>query len=366
MSPPSPTVEVKVSKANPYVGLPARAFWRSGVVESSPFSPPDIYRKKFSIGSADKIATAGSCFAQHIGRFLSRSGYSVLDAEPAPPWVPGDLRAKYGYGIYSARYGNIYTVAQLAQLAAECVGAFSPAEFVWRRGDRYVDGLRPAVEPDGFESMEELLLARRFHLERVRALFSEMDVFVFTLGLTEAWVHRATKTFFALAPGVVGGVYDPAAYGFVNLKYNELVNAFGSFFKSLEQLRGGRLPRVILTVSPVPLTATASAHHVLPATVYSKGVLRAVAGDLAEAHDFIDYFPSFEIVTNPSAHGAFFDSNLRTVRPAGVQAAMASFFEAHGRHAGASDARDAQEPGASSDEDMDLLCEEAILAAFGS
>ena len=43
--------------------------------------------------------------------------------------------------------------------------------------------------------------------------------------------------------------------------------------------------RFLLTVSPVPLTATASGQHVLTATTYSKSVLRSAAGFLSQNRD---------------------------------------------------------------------------------
>ena len=350
--------------ANPYIGLPPRAFWRTGVAEESPFDVKDIYRRKFEIGADDKIATAGSCFAQHIGRVLKRSGYSVLDFEPPPPWLPADLHLQYGYSTYSARYGNIYTVAQLAQLAAECVGAFSPTETAWARGDRFVDPFRPSIEPEGFSSADEVSLARRFHLQQVRALFRTMDVFVFTLGLTETWLHAPSGAFLPSPPGVLGGTFDDQTYRFVNLKYGEVQAHFARFLEALSRIREGRRLKIILTVSPVPLTATASGDHVLPATSYSKSVLRAVAGDLAATHDLIDYFPSYEIITNPAAHATFFDSNLRTVRPAGVQAVMDTFFAAHRplRDAAGSPSQTTTREASASN--ADVQCEEALLEAF--
>ena len=92
--------------------------------------------------------------------------------------------------------------------------------------------------------------------------------------------------------------------------------------------------RFILTVSPVPLTATASGNHVLPATTYSKSVLRAVAGHLAEHRKGVDYFPSFEIITNQAARGTFFEPNLRSVRNDGVDVVMKTFFANHKNLAG--------------------------------
>ena len=68
---------------NPYKGIPQEAFWRSGVADPAP-DLTNIYRKRFDIGPQDLIATAGSCFAQHIARHLRQRGYRVMDVEPAP------------------------------------------------------------------------------------------------------------------------------------------------------------------------------------------------------------------------------------------------------------------------------------------
>ena len=83
----------------------------------------------------------------------------------------------------------------------------------------------------------------------------------------------------------------------------------------------------VMTVSPVPLTGTASGRHVLQATTYSKAVLRAVAGELAQKYDHIDYFPSYEVITNQAARGCFYEENLRSVRREGVEAVMNIFFQ---------------------------------------
>jgi hypothetical protein len=354
--------------AHPYEGLPGSAFWRTAVAERPAHALENIYRKKFCLSPSDKIATAGSCFAQHISRHLRANRYEVLDAEPPPPWLPPDLRMQYGFATYSARYGNIYTVAQLLQLAKECLGRFQPADAVWRKGDRVFDALRPTVEPEGYRSEEELRRHRSYHLARVRALFSQMDVLIFTLGLTEAWAHRRTGTVYPSCPGVIAGAFDEAEHAFVNLGFVQMDAMFREFLGVLKALRpGGGLPRIILTVSPVPLTATASGHHVLAASTYSKAALRALAGSLSERHDFIDYFPSFEIVTNPAARGAFFDGNLRTVTSHGVAEVMKIFFAAHGAQ---SAPEPVTQPPASSvpDDagDTDIQCEEAILEAFSN
>jgi hypothetical protein len=352
--------------AHPYEGLPASAFWRSAVAERPAYALADLYRKKFSVSPSDKIATAGSCFAQHISRYLRANRYEVLDVEPAPAWLPPELHTRYGFSTYSARYGNIYTVAQLLQLAKECLGRFQPADAVWPKGDKVFDAIRPAVEPEGYRSEDELRLHRGYHLGRVRALFRHMDVLVFTLGLTEAWFHKKSGTVYPTCPGVIAGTFDEAEHAFVNLNFVQMEAMFREFLGCLQALRPeGALPRIILTVSPVPLTATASGQHVLPASTYSKAALRALAGYLSDRYEFVDYFPSFEIITNPAARGMFFDGNLRTVTPHGVAEVMKIFFAAH---AAAPAAAAAPPAGADRGDaaSTQVQCEEAMLEAFSN
>ena len=115
--------------------------------------------------------------------------------------------------------------------------------------------------------------------------------------------------------------------------------------------------RFVLTVSPVPLTATATSSHVLLATTYSKSVLRAVAGSLAERFADVDYFPSYEVVMSHPSRGIYFEQNMRSVTPAGVEAVMAYFFREHAPQTVAT------APPASP-ESYNSICEEILLDAF--
>ena len=116
-----------------------------------------IFKEKIDILEDTRIATAGSCFAQHISRHLKKNGYNVLDFEPAPPGLQNDMHQKYGFSMYSARYGNIYTVRQLLQLTLEAAGTSTPTNYIWEKNGRFFDALRPNIEPDGLDSLEELL-----------------------------------------------------------------------------------------------------------------------------------------------------------------------------------------------------------------
>lgn len=349
---------------HPFENLEPQAFWKSGVEQADPERMAGLYRRKWPIGAGDRVATAGSCFAQHISRHMMASGYQVMDVEPAPRSLPEAVARQFGYGLYSARYGNIYTAAQLLQLLREATGAIAlgAEDVAWQREDgAWCDALRPGVEPEGLGSAAEVMEHRAWHLAQVRRMVSEMDVFIFTLGLTEVWRHRVTGVFYPTAPGVIAGDYDPQAHVMENQDFPRTWEALRAFREELVAFRAGRGVRMILTVSPVPLTASASGQHVLAATTYSKAVLRAVAGQMAAEAEDVDYFPSYEIITNPAVRGTWYDSNLRTVRDAGVRAAMAAFLGAHepvGKGPAAV-ARVAPESRAE-----DVVCEEAVLNAF--
>jgi hypothetical protein len=266
----------------------------------------------------------GSCFAQHIGKALRQRGLSYMDYEPAPTFLSEADSARHGYGIYSCRYGNIYTTRQLRQLFEEAFGNRSPKDGVWAKGERYFDALRPGIEPDGFESAEEVRSLRQAHLGRVRELFQDLDVFVFTLGLTEAWVSAVDETVYPIAPGVIAGVYDPDRYYFHNFRYPEIYDDLRLFIEGLRAVNPKA--QLLLTVSPVPLAATATDNHVLVATTYSKSVLRSVAGDIATDIEGVHYFPSYEVITGQQSRHMYYNPDLRTVCQAGVNEVMRHFF----------------------------------------
>lgn len=350
---------------SPYSGLDQRAFWSSAVSDQSPLAMDDLYQRKFAIRKKEAIATAGSCFAQHIARHLKGRDFNVMQMEPAPSGMGEEAAKARSFGIYTCRYGNIYTPAQLLQLAREALEDHEPAEPIWEKDGRFYDAQRPGVEPGGWASAEEATMARRFHLRNVAEMFMDMDVFVFTFGLTEAWIHRETGTVYPTAPGTIAGEFDPEIYAFHNYTHSETIEAFSSFLKLMRAHRGRRL-KCIITVSPVPLTATASGDHVLSASTYSKSVLRGVCGELTQRNKLIDYYPSYELITAPSSRGIFYERNLRSVSAPGVENAMRVFLNQHDPRGRPSErAPAAQEKRAEPDQtNDDLVCEEVLLEAF--
>jgi len=311
---------------HPYRSLPDKAFWRRAVAELPSGEVDPVGTFDLRIDETTKIATAGSCFAQHIARHLSKSGYCYYVAEPGHPLIPSSVRNRHNYGVFSARYGNIYTARQLLQLIERAYGRFRPEEDVWRRfHDVLLDPFRPTVQPGGFVSVEELLADREQHLAAVRTMFENLDVLVFTLGLTECWRSRADGAVFPICPGVEGGTFDPEKYEFFNQGVEDVVKDLKAFRSALVEVNPKA--NIVLTVSPVPLVATAEpGAHVLSATTYSKSVLRVAAEALRREFEDTHYFPSYEIITGAFNRGSYYAADLRNVLEPGVRHVMRLFM----------------------------------------
>jgi hypothetical protein len=317
---------------HPYKALPPKAFWRKSVAGVDVGDVDPVGPFTLRIAPETKVATAGSCFAQHIARHLKASGFNYYVAEDGHPILPAATRLANGYGLFSARYGNIYTARQLHQLFERAYGRFVPQEPPWTDDDDSVrDPFRPTVQPGNFASAAEMEADRAQHLAAVRRMFETLDVFVFTLGLTECWRSKADGAVFPLCPGVEGGSFDAGRHVFYNQTVSHVVTDMQAFLDGLRSVN--RKAQVILTVSPVPLMATAARDaHVLSATTYSKSVLRVAAQTLIGANDFVHYFPSYEIITGTFNRGRYFAEDLRNVTEEGVSHVMRLFLK-HAAHA---------------------------------
>lgn len=329
---------------HPYHRFPIDHFWGQSVsgrpLDEIPYDPNPKFR---FLLDEERFGTAGSCFAQHFGRELVARGGRLCITESQHPLVPHD--AGHGYGAFSARYGNIYSCRQLRDLLEQALGVREPLFIFEQREDgRWVDMLRPRAVPEGFSSPEECRADRIYHLKQVRSLIEECSVFVFTLGLTEAWLNRRSSFAYGICPGVIAGAFEPAEMEYRNLSFAECLDDLGT---SLELMARANLRlKVLLTVSPVMLVATAESRGVIQSSVASKSILRAVADQCTRNYPFVDYFPSYEIIAGPQARGIFFDQGGRDVVESGVKLVMDVFFRSRMVNAGAhrSDGRSTPPP----------------------
>jgi len=307
---------------HPYKTAPSKSFWSRSVSDS--FNAVDVFTGEYPlIRKGDAVISAGSCFASNLVPYLERAGFLYLRTEITHPRFTGLPPENFGYDNFSAKYGNIYTVRQRLQRVRRSYGSFFPEEDRWISSNYIVDPFRPALRYAA-RSHQELDIITARHLAATREALEKADVFIFTLGLTEAWVSRFDGAVFPACPGTVAGDYDPERYSFDNFDVNEVIADLSLVISEIRSVN--RSVRFILTVSPVPLVATATGHHVLAATTYSKSVLRVAAEHVSGSHWGVSYFPAYELVTGPQAPDHFFEADRRNVSAAGVNCVMSAFL----------------------------------------
>jgi hypothetical protein len=177
---------------SPYKSLPKTSFWRPSVAGVPASDVDPVSRPKFVIERSEAVATAGSCFAQHIARHLSRAGFNFLVTEKAHPLLSSVAASELNYNLFTARYANIYTTKQLIQLLRRAYGLLQPVDDIWREPTAtFLDPYRPTIQPGGFLTIDEFYGDRQTHFAAVRQAVENLNCFVFTLGLTECWINVA-------------------------------------------------------------------------------------------------------------------------------------------------------------------------------
>jgi hypothetical protein len=314
------------NKSHPYTIRKDYSFWKKAISTVRKVDVDPVVTSIFNITKGDKIATAGSCFAQHIANRLSNSGFNYFVTETPPQNLTSVEATVENYGVFSARFGNVYTTRQMLQLFDRAFGNFTPNLEKWQRPDgKYVDQFRPQISKHGYEFHNEVISEQNQHLKQVKRMFQELDVFVFTLGLTEAWMNIDDGSILPIAPGVIAGDFGINKYKFVNFTKDEVAEDLKLFLSKLNEVN--KKARVLLTVSPVPLMATYEDRHVLVSTTISKAILRVVAEEISKSHDNVTYFPSYEIITGNFNQGTYFEDDLREVNSEGVDHVMKLFLK---------------------------------------
>lgn len=265
----------------------AAAMWprRGEPNRLSPIARPRL-NPNFVLEPGEKIFTIGSCFARNVERELAAQGFVL----PALDAIAADEDfAAVGSGVLN-NYGtpSIYNEIHWA-LEQD----YEERETFFPLAGKWVDmHLHTHLRPKPIE----VVRARRAAIVEAYRQIQECRVIVITLGLAEVWLDTETGIYLNTPPR--RGMLREAPDRF-RLQILSFEEAAGYLRKAMELIRrhGREDVRVVLTVSPVPLTATYRPIDVMEANCYSKAVLRVVAEHVRSEFDFIDYYPSFESVT---------------------------------------------------------------------
>lgn len=259
-----------------------RMIGRSGDNRIEPECWPAI-KPGFHFSKDQKFFTIGSCFAGNIGRRLKVDGYNVHSSEA----LPGEQRNRYTpaaifqeidwAGRIFHRDGTV-SEADVEPLLLESV----PGKFVdlWCRPGQ--------GDPVDLESSVE----RRLSLYNYFKGAFEADVVIITLGLIEAWWDELSESYVELDTNWLRR-RDRDRFQFEVLDFATCKDFVR---RTLGLLLDGHR-RVLITTSPVVLSRTFTDKDIIVANNHSKSLLRAVAGELSDEIDGVDYFPSYEIAT---------------------------------------------------------------------
>jgi hypothetical protein len=277
----------------PYNGIESYRSWQGPDQTDHILSQP---ARLGILSKSDVIASAGSCFAQNIARYLSSRSFNYNICEKAPMFFNREQATDWGYGHFSCRFGNIYTVLQLEQLLERALGKRQVADQFWQNEDgKWFDLLRPRINRYGFDSLEIAEIDTREHLNSVLEMFRTSTVFVFTYGLVEYWYDEKDGTVFPTAPGCGYGRFDSSRHKAGVMSVANIVRSTKAVMEMIRKINPDL--KVIITVSPVPLLATHRNMNIVQASVHSKSLLRVAVEECLPLFEQFYYFPSYEIVT---------------------------------------------------------------------
>lgn len=291
----------KVAKTNPNrTFTKSRGDGSSGSERIRTDDMPKIaIQPKFKLSPEGKFFTIGSCFARNIEAALTKLGVHCITSNCR---IPAEYYLEQGAGRIGALNNgalNAYTPHSMRDLVnlvdrpnCESVGMLEVGDDEWF--DMLLSGLNATTRAQAGE-------IRAMVVDTYRQL-ATADTVVLTLGYTEAWHDTQDQIFTNRGPAAnIKMTKHAGRYVFTNGTPPEVYAIVDRTMQDLQRITAGRA-KVIVTTSPVPLHATFTDRDVVSANLYSKSMLHSAAISVSLKYDFVDYFPSYELVmySNPA------------------------------------------------------------------
>jgi hypothetical protein len=251
---------------------------------------------RFRLKRGSKIFTIGSCFARNIEEHLAPLGFDL------PMLAFGVPEEEWPTRPFARRAGilNKYTPPSMFQEVLHALTVMANPGAIDRLTDSLLYPLKNGMVID-LELGGYIPVTPARARERRRQVFDvfrhafDADCVVITLGLIECWFDSRRQCFIQETPNRSAMRREAGRFGFKMLDHSEVLATMRALTRQLLQA-GNTAKQILLTVSPVPLTATFSGMDVVVANSYGKSVLREVAQLIRDEFDQVDYFPSYEMV----------------------------------------------------------------------
>jgi hypothetical protein len=261
---------------------------------------------KFTFGMSDSLYAIGSCFARNIEQYLKLRNVQVRSADISFPReemfegaVKNDLLVKFTPG---AIFQELHTALEVTDIQDD------QRYMVFSSSGGVHDVNLPMWAPS--VTLERALERRKQIRESFRQI-KACEVVIITLGLIEHWFDRSLGVYINDLPPPRLVKAQPHRFEFRVLSYEENKTFVK---KSIDIIREANASiKIVMTTSPVPLHRTCTQDDVVIANAYGKSMLRVIAQEMASNYDFVDYFPSYEMITLSNPASTWKD-DLRHVR----------------------------------------------------
>ncbi|MFJ4110559.1 GSCFA domain-containing protein [Pseudomonas sp. NPDC089758] len=260
--------------------------------------PTIPHKPKFTLPRAGKYFTIGSCFARNVENSLRAAGINVLSTIEK---LPGDY-FEIG-GEARSGYQNVYTPGSILE-TIKLATTDNPYNSIVGSSDKSIDLLTSGLKPMDIETVQRI----RDSLICMYKKLPESDALIITLGYNESWYHTPSESYINRTPSHVSLRRSIEDFEFEVLDYTKSLELINQAISCINNLAPDC--KIILTVSPVPLSATFSDTDIVTANQLSKSILRAIASTISNDYSFVDYFPSYEIIMNSERSKTFLEDGI--------------------------------------------------------
>lgn len=286
------------------------SYWHRGGSDergSAPLASARVYTEYCPVHAAyngpklelsDPVFTMGSCFAREIEwALLVRGGnvvstdFDVLDHEAFAVTGPRERRAGFFHRFtpraiwqeFRAAFGRLPQWDEASSLLVP----YSVA------GEPRLEDLNYWYVDDSSFLPDHVMRRRAAALALVRRA-AEAKVIILTLGLAESWRQKSTGLYLnRFTPRLAKACDD---YEFEVLSYDDVLFCLEDTLSLLRDVHNTGDFTLVVTTSPVPLTATMTGDDIIVANMNSKATIRAAVAAFCRNHpEQARYFPSYEI-----------------------------------------------------------------------
>lgn len=257
------------------------------------------------ISRTTPVASMGSCFAREIKIALIAHKFNYVQTEHNKWSEHASCSWNRVYSPANALTILKYTDSQKLEELRFC-----------EINKGVIDLYRFKTSYTDLESAKEDVEA---HMKASLQAIKLAKVFILTVGQNEIWYNK--KNHFYIAQSPPSHVKDD--YELKQFSVAENTEMLKKFYQLLKNINPDI--QLIITVSPVPSTATYFNENVVIQSLTNKMILRSAVQEFISLHKDVNYFPSFEIVMF-SRDWAFMPDN-RHVKKEVVGEIMQAFLE---------------------------------------